>query len=167
MKMTAIFSSLFMGLTLPSYAFAHISLPSNLSGVNSQNLDPLETIELSQNYIIARNISQSLYNSQSYILGIAGQYSGSDARWDYISVESVNSQQIKLNIHGKIMIRRKPPIRIGLYLQSDGRGNYQVVNYDWATGRRCRSLCDRKVRDKLRNLPSKYPDFNNILRRII
>jgi hypothetical protein len=165
-KGTAILSSLLMGLALPSYAFANISLPTSLRSANSQNINELETIEIPQSYITARNISQGLYNSQSRILSIASEYSGSDARWDYISVERVNSQQIKLNVHGKIMIRRKPPIRIGLYLQSDGRGNYRVLNYDWETGKRCRSICKRKVRGKLQNLPSEYGRFNNVLRSI-
>lgn len=167
MKGKAILSSLLIGLALPSYAWANVSLPTSFSRQNSETFSELGAVEIAQRDVSLQQVSQALYNSKLQILGLASQYSGSDARWDDISVDTLNSQLLRLNIHGKIMIRRKPHIRIGLYLQSNGRGNFRVVNYDWDTGRRCRAICQGKVRGKLSNLPSEYPRFNNVLRNII
>jgi hypothetical protein len=126
------------------------------------------TVEIAQRYLSSEYVSARLYSSESQILDIAYEYSeGQKVRWDSVEVEQINDQEIKLNVHGKIMIKRKPPIRVGLKLQRNSQGDFVFVDYDWSTGRRCRVICDRRVKKALRNLPSHFPRFQQVLNRII
>lgn len=116
MKGNTILSSILLGLTLPTYAFANVSIPTSFSHANKEKLNEIKAVEIAQNYIAPQLVSQRLYNSQAQVLGIASQYSGDQVRWDNISVEYPNAQQIKLNIHGKIHKPGKDAgIRIGLF----------------------------------------------------
>ena len=164
----AILGSLLMAFALPSYAFANVSRPISFSRLNSEKFNGLGTVEIARRYLSTQYASARLYNSQPQILGIAREYSqGQKVRWDYVSVESINNQEIKLNVNGKIMIRRKPPIRVGLFLRRNSQGRFTIINYDYSTGRRCRVVCKNKVRGALRNLPSHFPRFQQVLNRIL
>ncbi len=168
MNVKAIVGSVFLGLTLPTFALANVPTPSSLSSLNQEQFNTSETIEIAQRYLSYNYVSGRLQNSESQILGIAREYSqGQPVRWDNISVESLNYQQIKLNVHGKIKRKRKDgSIRVGLFLKRNSQGDFRFVNYDWSTSR-CRKPCQKRVEKALRNLPSYFPRFQQVLNRIL
>ena len=164
----AIVSSVFLGLTLPTIAFASVPTSNTLSSLDQEQFNPFGTVEIAQRYLSADYVSSRLYSSESQILGIAREYSkGQKVRWDSVSVEQINAQEMKLNIHGKILKLGKPPIRVGLKLQRNNQGDFVFVGYDWKTGGKCRKPCRRRVRKALRNLPSHFTRFQQVLNRII
>ena len=164
MKGQAIFSSVVIGLSSPSFALAKAPTPNFQSSLYQR-----EYLEIAQRYLSYQYVSSRLYNSESRILSIAREYSeGQPVRWDSISVESTNNQGIKLNVHGKIRRKRRDPsIRIGLFLQRDSQGNLIIVDHDWDTSKSCRRICERRVREALQNLPLHFPRFQQVLNSIL
>ncbi len=172
MKGQTILSSIFLGLTLPTLAFANVLTPSSPSLLNHEQLNKLETVEIAQRYISPQDVSSRLYSSESRILDTAREYSGNQVNWKDISVEVLSDQRIKLNCRGKVPVGgrlvKNSNIRVGLNLKRDSQGNFRFVGYDFSVWggtvpRRVRSEAEKK----LRNLPNHFPRFQQVLDSIL
>ncbi|GBF79174.1 hypothetical protein [Aphanothece sacrum] len=173
MKGQAIVGSLLMGFILPSYALASVYLPISLSDGNSNNFNKLETIEIAVGYLDSQQVANRLSNYDQQIRDIAGQYSGGKAKWRSSYFNVINSQQLRLNVEGKIQrkVVKDPSIRIGLYLQLQYQGNstyVRVVSHDYEVwGGTCNAPCQDEIARRIANLPSYYQIFEQNLNNMI
>ncbi len=170
MNIKAIIGSIFLGLTLPTFAFANVPTLSSLSSLNQEQFNTSKTIEIAQGYLSPEYVSSRLYRSESQILGIAKGYSDK-VRWRKISVKVLSNQRIKLNLYGKIPRKwpvKDPNIRVGLYLQRNSQSGFRFYSYDWQVwGGTCKSPCQNQIKSKLSKLPNEYPRFQRSLNNIV
>lgn len=132
-----------------------------------------KTILIAAGYLNAEQVANRLASYEQRIRDIAGEYSGGKVRWDDVYSNIINTQQLKLNVQGKI--RRKglkdPNLRVGLYLQVGHQNNYtyvRIVNHDYEVwGGTCHDPCRNQVAEKMNQLPSYYPRFEQELNRML
>ncbi|MDJ0734277.1 MAG: hypothetical protein QNJ47_09415 [Nostocaceae cyanobacterium] len=172
MKGKAILSSIVLGLTFPLSSFASSPVQNSLAHTNPGQFDSSGTVVIAQRYLTSQDVSLRLKNNELRILNLLRKDSDKndrDVRWDYITVEQINNQLIKLNVHGKIMKLGKPPIRVGIYIQHNSQGVFTVLNkYDYWTGKRCPAWCKRRVREALQEeIPNNYKDYEDVLNTIL
>lgn len=168
MKSIAIFSSVFLGLTLPTFTFVNALTPNSVSSLNREQFNTSGSFKIAQRYLTYRDVSSRLQASESRILNIAREYSGSQpVRWDFTEVEYIDNQFIQLNIRGKIMKRGKPHLRVGLILQRNRQNGFTIVNHDWSLKGRFSKIYRPRVGEALQSLPKHFPRFQGELNRIL
>ena len=172
MKGKAVLSFIVLGLTFPLSSFASSPLQTSVSDTNPPQFSRSENMVIVQRYTTPQYVYSRLYNSESDILNVAREYSGSQVNWKDISVEILDANTMKLDLFGKVPVggwmAKDSNIRVGLYLQRDRYGNFQFVNYDFRVwGGTFPGRVRAKARQKLENLPNHFPRFQQVLNHII
>ena len=174
MKRKAYLSSMLLGLIFPLNTFANASTQTSISIPNQENFNTLENVEIAQQiaqrYITTTYVSKALYNHPWKTLGVAHNFSGKKVKWKNISVETLNTNRMKLNVYGRVDVSglRDSNIRVGLFLQRDSYGKFQFYNYDFSVwGGGVPGRVRKEARRRLKNLPTFYPSFQQKLNEIL
>ncbi|NEP10771.1 MAG: hypothetical protein F6K14_11255 [Symploca sp. SIO2C1] len=173
MKGKVILGSILLGLNFPLTAFGSIYTQISPSAPRIEEFNSSGTVEIAQQrYLSYQFVSSRLYSSQSRILSVAREFSGSKVKWKSISVEEINTHRLKLNLYGKVPVGgalvKDSKIRIGLFLQRDSRGSFRFVDYDFRVwGGTFPGKVRKKARKKLEKLPDHFPRFQQEFDRIV